>query len=116
MQASQFEGTKTTENYKAGVEELLRKYDYHHNITSKAAPNDKSKQTRIFDRAPDIREMFIFRESGCRSKPYEMFMQNVFSFKMIGKNKNDDAPDSLAMAAEMVLRPKIKAEVFKRLF
>lgn len=116
VQASQFEATKATENYKTGVEDLLKNYGYHHNITSKAAPNDKSKQARIFDRAPDIRDVFVFRESGCRSKPYEMFMQNVFSFKMIGKNKNDDAPDSLAMAAEMVLRPKVKAEIFKRLF
>ena len=29
-----------------------------------------------------------------------MFMQNVYSFSINGKNKNDDAQDSLAMAAD----------------
>ena len=41
-------------------------------------------------------------------------MQNVFSFKIIGKNKNDDAPDSLAMAADMAIAPKVTYSVFKR--
>ena len=42
-------------------------------------------------------------------------MQNVFSFKILGKNKNDDAPDSLAMAADMVFkRGNAYASVFAR--
>ena len=58
----------------------------------------KNKQDRIFQAAPDIKEHFVFLQEGKRTKEYQMFMQNVFSFKMIGKNKNDDAPDSLQMA------------------
>ena len=42
-----------------------------------------------------------FLEDGKRSKEYSLFMQNVYAFKVLGKNKHDDAPDSLAMAAEM---------------
>ena len=38
----------------------------------------------------------VFLEEGRRSKEYEMFMQNVYSFSITGKNKHDDAPDSLA--------------------
>ena len=28
-------------------------------------------------------------------------MNNIYAFKIIGKNKNDDAPDSMAMLAEV---------------
>lgn len=44
-------------------------------------------------------------------------MQNLFSFKITGKNKNDDAPDSLAMAVEMVRGVGVaRIEIGKRLW
>lgn len=116
VQAMQVEANKSTESYKEGIEEELKKAGYRLNITSKAAPTDKAKFQRIFDKAPDIREMMIFRDTGKRSKEYSLFMQNVFSYKMLGKNKNDDAPDSLTMAVSMVRNPMGKCEVFKRVF
>lgn len=114
--AMQIEANKSTEAYKEGVQEELKKQDRRINLTTKAAPSDKAKYQRIFDKAPDIREMMIFRESGKRSKAYSLFMQNVFSYKMFAKNKNDDAPDSLAMAIAMVRNTSGRAEVFKRTF
>lgn len=114
--AMQIEANKSTEAYKEGVQEELRKQGRRINLTTKAAPSDKAKFQRIFDKAPDIREMMIFRESGKRSKAYSLFMQNVFSYKMFAKNKNDDAPDSLAMAIGMVKSTSGRAEVFKRKF
>lgn len=116
VQAMQVEANKSTESYKEGIEQELKKSSYRLNITTKAAPTDKAKFQRIFDKAPDIREMMIFRESGKRSKEYSLFMQNVFSYKMFGKNKNDDAPDSLTMAVSMVRNPMGKCEVFRRKF
>lgn len=116
VQAMQVEANKSTASYKEGVEEELKKSGYRLNITTKAAPTDKAKFQRIFDKAPDIREMMIFRETGKRSKEYSLFMQNVFSYKMFGKNKNDDAPDSLTMAVSMVRNPMGKCEIFKRSF
>lgn len=116
VQAMQIEATKMTESYKEGVEELLRVNNYRLSISTKAAPTNVSKEMRIFDKAPDIRENMIFRESGNRSKEYELFMQNVFSFKIQGKNKHDDAPDSLAMAIDMSNFNKRKVEIFKRRF
>ena len=116
VQAMQVEANKSTESYKEGIEQELKKAQYRMNITTKAAPTDKAKFQRIFDKAPDIREMMIFRESGKRSKEYSLFMQNVFSYKTIGKNKNDDAPDSLTMAVSMVRNPMGKCEVFRRKF
>ena len=115
VQAAQFEATKATEAYKEGVETLLKGRGYRLNITTKAAPTDKAKFQRIFDKAPDIRERMIFRESGQRDKAYSMFMQNVFAYKTLGKNKNDDAPDSLTMAINMT-RISPKVEAFRRPF
>lgn len=114
--AMQIEANKSTEAYKDGVQDELKKQDRRINLTTKAAPSDKAKYQRIFDKAPDIRENMIFRESGKRSKAYSLFMQNVFSYKMFAKNKNDDAPDSLAMAMDMVRGSTMRTQVFKRLF
>ena len=77
----------------------------------------QNKNDRILAAAPDIRSTMIFRESGKRSKQYELFMQNVFSFKILGKNKNDDAPDSLQMAITFISpRAVNKVSIAKRSF
>ena len=112
----QVEANKMTESYTESVGEELKKRKLKVNLTSKPAPTTKSKLQRIFDKAPDIREHFIFLESGKRPKEYEMFMQNVYSFKVIGKNKNDDAPDSLSMAADMLTATPRQIGFFKRPF
>ena len=114
--AMQIEATKATEGYKEGVDKILRNKGIHINITTKSAPTNKSKEQRIFDKAPDIREHVVFLEPGKRSKEYELFMQNVFSFKMFAKNKNDDAPDSLAMLIDMAFFNTRKVEAFRRTF
>ncbi|MGN0558364.1 MAG: LAGLIDADG family homing endonuclease, partial [Acutalibacteraceae bacterium] len=114
IQAMQIEATKSTESYKDKIAGELKKHNVRINLTTKPAPTNKSKNQRIFDKAPDIRERMIFRESGKRSKPYSLFMQNVFSYKMLGKNKNDDAPDSLAMAIDMSKPATKQCIVFKR--
>ena len=101
----QIEATKSTLSYVEGVEQELRKIGCPTTVTSKPASNQKSKEQGIFDHAPDIRQHFIFLASGHRTPEYERFMQNVFSFKMQGKNKHDDAPDSLKQACEMAFSP-----------
>ena len=116
VKALEFEGTKTTESYKEGVEEKLNEAGYRLNVTSRPAQGKDGKHQRIFDKAPDIRDHMIFRESGVRSREYEQFMQNVFSFKMFAKNKNDDAPDSLCMAINMAFSPTGQYRIIKRPF
>ena len=84
---------------------------------TKPAPNNVSKEQRIYDHAPEIRESFLFLENGHRSKPYQMYMDNVFGFTIVGRNKHDDAPDSLAMAASMVFRYQNNyVHTFRRVF
>lgn len=98
------EGTKTTASYSDGISEIFKKDKYQCSIKTSiknalgGSVSGKNKQERIFAASSDIREHMIFLEEGKRSKEYQMFMQNVFSFKVMGKNKHDDAPDSLQMA------------------
>jgi predicted phage terminase large subunit-like protein len=98
------EGTKTTSSYSDGISDILKRDNYRCSIKTSlknalgGSVSGKNKQERIFAASSDIRQHMIFLEEGKRSKEYQMFMQNVYSFKVIGKNKHDDAPDSLQMA------------------
>lgn len=116
VQAMQIEATKTTEAYKEGIGDLLAAKGIRINLVTKSAPSNIGKTERIKDKAPEIKEYMYFLESGHRSKEYEAFMQNVFSFKILGKNKHDDAPDSLAMAIGMMRHSSGKVEAVKRPF
>ena len=103
-----------TTSYKEELEHELEKRGVKINIQTKAAPNNQSKEARIFDKAPTVRN-FYFLDENKRSSPYKTFMVNVYSFRVTGHNKHDDAPDSLAMAADFFERPATaKVEVFKR--
>lgn len=114
--ADQIEGTKSTSGYADEVQEELKRRGHRIRLTTKAASTQSSKQDRIFKCAPDIRDNFIFRASGKRTKEYQAFMENVFAFKIAGKNKHDDAPDSLAMLSDMIFRQNQKVEIFRRTF
>lgn len=115
IQAMRIEATKSTQPYVDGVQDCMKEMGYHLSIVTKTAPNNIAKEMRIKDAAPDIITHFIFLDSGHRSKEYEMFMNNVFSFKTNGKNKTDDAPDSLAMTAKMAFEGTVpKAFAFRR--
>lgn len=110
------ECNKMTMSYKEELEKALEAKGVTVNIQTKAAPNNQSKEARIFDKAPTIRQ-FYFLEEDKRPKDYKTFMVNVYSFRVTGHNKHDDAPDSLAMAADVVERPvSTKVEVFQRMW
>lgn len=112
--AVRFECNRMTMSYKEEVEKKLSEKGIKINLLTKTAPNNQAKESRIFDKAPFIRQ-FYFLEDNKRSKSYKTFMVNVYSFRVTGHNKHDDAPDSLAMAADFIEKPtSMKAEVFKR--
>ena len=112
--AVRFECNKMTMSYKEEVERELERRQIKINLLTKTAPNNQSKEMRIFDKAPFIRQ-FYFLDENKRSKAYKTFMVNVYSFRVTGHNKHDDAPDSLAMAADFIERPaSAKVEVFRR--
>jgi len=116
VQAMKVEATKMTKDYALGIDKALKDDNIRINmITNTKHFTGNGKQQRIFDKAPDIREHMIFREIGKMSKPYELFMNNVFAFKVLGKNKHDDAPDSLAMAIDMAFFSQSPIEICKRI-
>lgn len=91
-----FEANQGGEGYKDDINRLLKEKGYKANITSKYAPTNKRKEQRIWDKAPEIRQLY-FRDDTCRDPQYRKFMTNLYSFTINRKVKNDDAPDSLAM-------------------
>ena len=111
--ALRIECNKMTMSYKEEVEKQLRDKGIKINLMTKAAPNNQAKEARIMDKAETIRG-FYFLEENKRSKAYQEFITNVFSFKLVGKNKHDDAPDSLAMAADFIEAGHRKVEFMKR--
>ena len=97
-----FESNQGGEGYKDDIDRLLKeKYSYKMNLVSKYAPTKTRKEQRIWDNAPTIRQ-FIFRDTGCRSPQYRKFMTNLYSFTINGKNKNDDAADSLSQLSDFI--------------
>lgn len=114
VESVQFECTKTTKPYMDGVQQILRERGRGCSMFYKPAPNNVAKETRIFQNAGEIRS-FYFLEEGARSKEYSMFMQNLYAFKLVGKNKHDDAPDSLAQLCDMTAA-KRTITAMKRLF
>jgi predicted phage terminase large subunit-like protein len=110
------EGTKMTASYGEGIDEILKEKGYRCNVqTTTKHFTGTGKEQRIFDKAPDIRERMVFLSK--RNREYELFMQNVFSFTVNGKNKHDDAPDSLAMTICYTIFGGINPiEVKKRIF
>ena len=115
VQALFVEAVKTTASYTQELEKRLLDDGIRINIQSTIKHYTGSgKDHRILDKAPEIRERMIFLQDGERSKPYSLFMQNVFSFSFSRKNKNDDAPDSLTIAMSMAFGYSTRVEVFSR--
>ena len=116
VSAMQVEATKATKEFPNDVQQFLNDNGKRINLTTKAASTQSTKQDRVFAQAPVIMDNFIFKASGTRSREYQLFMEQVFAFKIIGKNVHDDAPDSLAMAADLLYRQHQRVEIFRRTF
>ena len=115
--AMRVEATKMTAEYADGIDEQLKKRGHRLNVTKSTKHyTGNGKEQRIFDKAPDIRERMVFLEEGKRSKEYQMFMENVYSFTVNGNNKHEDAPDSLAMAIDMDEFGDTTISIMKRRF
>lgn len=108
-----FEANAGGEGYKDDIERLLGEQGVKINLVSKYAQQmivnagkggiktHQRKEQRIWDNAETIRQ-FYFREPACQSLEYRQFMNNLYSFTITGKNKNDDAPDALGMLAVFI--------------
>jgi predicted phage terminase large subunit-like protein len=93
---NRFEANNGGDEYADKVDEMLREEGIKLNITHRKAPSTASKLSRIIQAAPDIKKLY-FLDKKHRSKEYSKFMKELTSFMQTGKNKHDDAADSLAM-------------------
>lgn len=108
-----FEANNGGGEYADAIDQQLRKDGIHINITARKAPNNQSKLGRIIQFSPDIKR-FYFLDEKHRSQEYQAFMDELTMFSQTGKNKNDDAPDSLAMAADELFHGSARVEIGKR--
>lgn len=119
IQAVKVEGTKMTASYGNELDQRLRNGNIKVNMVINTSHfTGNGKRQRIFDKAPEIREHMVFLADGSRSKPYQQFMQSLFSFTVTGKQaKHDDAADSCAMAIDFAFLGNFtKVQVFNRPF
>lgn len=107
-----FEETKTTAEYREWCEEQWKKNGFSINSFGKAAPNNVAKKDRIFNKAPEIKEMYFLHPS-LRSKEYNAFMKNMREFKMEGRVKHDDAPDAMSQLCEMKFEERRKTIIMQ---
>lgn len=115
----QIEANKSTESYAEGVQDELNRIGYRCAVRLRSSASSASKATRIFDRAPDIRENFVFLSAPQRTKEYNHFMKNVTSYSPFLSTKglrkqHDDAPDSLAQACDFLESESLSFKIFKR--
>lgn len=108
-----FEANNGGDEYAEKVDELLRADSVKINITHRKSPSTSSKTSRIIQAAPDIRRLH-FLDKSCRSQEYSKFMQELTSFSQTGKNKHDDAADSLSMLISLLENAGGTVEVIKR--
>jgi predicted phage terminase large subunit-like protein len=112
---ARFEANNGGDAYCEKVDEALRAENVKINMSTKRAPTTQSKLSRIIQYAPDIKQ-FYFIDEKHRSKEYQAFMQEVTLFVQTGKNKHDDACDSLAMLVEFMDSREKVVRVMKRPF
>ena len=99
VQQAQFEansaGGKVAENVQKRVFELGGKT----RITTKFTT--ANKETKIIVNAPQVKARFLFLDSSryTPNSDYGKMMSFLTSYTMAGRNKHDDVPDGMAMAA-----------------
>ena len=97
MPAVIFEANNGGDEYADSIKKKLAEMNYVCKITAKRSPNTaNAKLQRIIQYSPEIQNLHILNKRE-RSPEYQSFISTVLKFNQNGKNKNDDAPDSLAL-------------------
>lgn len=112
-----FEKNNGGQEYKDAVEKMLLDKGKKLNITTRNADNTKAKEIKIFEHAPEIREI-RFLEASKQSNEYKRAMAQLKSFTINGKKQHDDVADALAGGIDMYneVEKRVKVQVFERFF
>ena len=59
----------------------------------------QNKETKIIVNSDWVKKHILFKDESEQNEMYRKFMQSVYSYVQMGKNKHDDSVDALAMLA-----------------
>lgn len=110
-----FEGNNGGMEYAYTVDKTLRADGCHINVTQSNAPTDTAKKSRILRMSPEIKD-FYFIDKMNSTKEYKAFMKQVTTYSISGKQKHDDATDSLSMLAGFIGDTGMVCKIFERPF
>lgn len=88
--------------YAEGIDTEIKKLGGNTSIRMFFTGNNKT--VKIITYSDFIQKQFIFKDKSkyAPNSEYAKFMKDVFSWTQTGKNSHDDAPDSLAMLAQLM--------------
>lgn len=115
VQQCRFEGNNGGDLYMKDIDRELKSQRVKINLSSKKASTKKSKESKIIQVAPDIKKMYFRSDSGA-SAEYKRALKELFGFLITGKNKHDDAADSLAQLVEFMSSTGAKVTILDRPF
>lgn len=111
----QFEANNGGTEYAQAIDEMLRAKGCSLNISTRRAPGNAPKLSRIIQYAPDISKIH-FLDFDHSTPEYRSFIEWLCSFVSLGKNVHDDAPDSLAQLMDLATGNWGIVAVQKRVF
>lgn len=111
----QFEANNGGTEYAQAIDEMLRAKGCSLNISTRRAPGNAPKLSRIIQYAPDISKIH-FLDFDHSTPEYRSFIEWLCSFVSLGKNVHDDAPDSLAQLMDLATGNWGIVSVQKRVF
>jgi predicted phage terminase large subunit-like protein len=97
VQMCQFESNKEGSRTGNEVQKLIDARGCRCSITKKYTT--QNKETKIIVNSDWVKKHIIFKDETEQSEMYHKFMQGVYSYVQMGKNKHDDGVDALAMLA-----------------
>ena len=128
IRQTRFEGNVGGDLYCQYVDEKLQEQGYKCSCTSKKAPNNTEKLSKIIAYSGDIKRKFVFldkhrhtqeqmkkdAELGIkryyRNDEYQAAMDELTMFVSIGKNEHDDAADGVTQLEMFIENPSNTAE------
>lgn len=115
VKQARFESNSAGGRIAVEVSNMVKAYGGFTNITTKYTT--QNKETKILVNADFVKKNMLFLDDSKQDKEYRTFMNDLCSYTHVGKNRHDDAPDSLAMFAEFVTSGVAnKIELRKRFF
>lgn len=97
VQMCQFESNKEGSRTGNEVQKIIDAHGGRCSITKKYTT--QNKETKIIVNSDWVKKHILFKDESEQSEMYRKFMQSVYSYVQMGKNKHDDSVDALAMLA-----------------